>query len=390
MSSTYTNYDCSLGDRLFGMFSADIIDIEDDQYILTIFNDITRRKLIEEELSRREQFLNSVFESIQDRLSVIDTEFNIIRTNIEQCYAHELPLIGKKCYQAYHRKDDICAGCPGLQAIRTCEPAQAILSVKDQSGNIIWLDRYCYPFIDMITGKLTGVIIHSRDITDKLTFERELAHMERLHLIGQMAAGIGHEIRNPITTVRGFLQLLGGKEECIKYKEYYYLMISELDRASDIISEFLSLAKNKAVDSKMQNINQIIETIYPLIAADAVVHDKYVILELENIPDLLLDEKEIRQMILNLARNGLEAMPPDGKLTIKTYQEDQEVVLAVQDQGYEIESGLLAKLGTPFFTTKETGTGLGLAVCYSIAARHNAIISIDTNPGGTTFWSGSN
>lgn len=100
--------------------------------------------------------------------------------------------------------------------------------------------------------------------------------MERLHLIGQMAAGIGHEIRNPMTTVRGFLQLLGGKEDCIKYKEYYDLMIGELDRANDIISEFLSLAKNKAVDSKIHNFNQIIETIYPLIVADAMVHDKYV------------------------------------------------------------------------------------------------------------------
>jgi signal transduction histidine kinase len=116
------------------------------------------------------------------------------------------------------------------------------------------------------------------------------------------------------------------------------------------------------------------------------VFDKHVVFNLGVVQELLLDEKEIRQLILNLVRNGLEAMPVGKKLTISTYMEKGEVVLAVQDEGGGIGSEMLDKLGTPFFTTKEYGTGLGLAVCYSIAARHNAWIEVDTGPGGTTFY----
>ena len=158
------------------------------------------------------------------------------------------------------------------------------------------------------------IMMTVNDVTELKRYEREMARLERLNLVGEMAAGIGHEIRNPMTTVRGLLQLLGDKAECIKYKEYYDLMISELDRANEIITEFLSLAKNKPVDLKKQNLNQIIEAIGPLLVADAMVQDKYITLDLNEIPALLLDEKQIRQLILNLTSNGLEAMAPGGKL----------------------------------------------------------------------------
>jgi len=224
------------------------------------------------------------------------------------------------------------------------------------------------------------------DITERKRLEEEMARLERLNLIGEMAAGIGHEIRNPMTTVRGFLQLLGGKKECNQFKEYYTLMIEELDRANSIITEFLSLAKKKTLSKKPQNLSPIVEALLPLIQADATRADKYVKAALEETPDLLLDEKEIRQLILNLVRNGLEAMSPGGYITIRTYMNSKNVVLAVEDQGTGIEPEVLEKIGTPFFTTKDSGTGLGLAICYSIAARHEATIEVETCPSGTTFY----
>lgn len=236
-----------------------------------------------------------------------------------------------------------------------------------------------------ISGKFSGTVVILHDITERKQLENEIARLDRLDLIGEMAAGIGHEIRNPMTTVRGFLQLLSNKEECFKYKGYYSLMIEELDRANSIITEFLSLAKNKTVNLKKQNLNDIIEAISPLVQADAMVSDKFIILELGKIPNLFLDEKEIRQLSLNMFRNGLEAMPAGGTLTIRTYMEGNKVVLSVHDKGNGIRPEALEKLGTPFFTTKEHGTGLGLAVCYSIATRHNATISVETSPAGTTF-----
>lgn len=226
------------------------------------------------------------------------------------------------------------------------------------------------------------------DISERKRLEEEMARLERLNLIGEMAAGIGHEIRNPMTTVRGFLQMLGEKQECSNFREYYSLMIEEMDRANSIITEYLSLAKNKAVSKQHQNLNHILNALFPLIQADAMRSDMYVHVGLEDIPDLLLDEKEIRQLILNMVRNGLEAMSPGGRISIRTFVRGDDVVLAVQDQGKGIEKDDLEKLGTPFFTTKDTGTGLGLAVCYSIAARHNAAVRVETGPAGTTFYVG--
>lgn len=162
-------------------------------------------------------------------------------------------------------------------------------------------------------------------------------------------------------------------------------MIDELDRANSIITEFLSLAKTKTLVMETQNINTIVEKMFDLIHADAMVSEKSINMDLGNTPDLPLNAREIRQLLLNFIRNGLEAMSPGGNLTIRTFTDGNEVVLSVQDQGHEIESNVLDKIGTPFFTTKDNGTGLGLAVCYRIAARHNAVINIETGYTGTTF-----
>ena len=207
---------------------------------------------------------------------------------------------------------------------------------------------------------------------------------ERLSLIGEMAAGIGHEIRNPITSVRGFLQLLGGKNECLQYKEYFDLMIGELDRANSVITEFLSLAKDRPMVLKMQNLKLIIEALAPSIIAEASDANMYLHIELEDIPYLLLNENEIKQLILNLVRNGLEAMEPEETLTLRAFIVDESVVISIIDQGYKISSEVIEKMGTPFFSTKDHRTGLGLAECYSIAARHKASIDINTGSNGTT------
>ncbi|MCQ6276904.1 PAS domain S-box protein [Bacillus sp. V3B] len=220
------------------------------------------------------------------------------------------------------------------------------------------------------------------DITERVLFEKELSRLDRLNLIGEMAAGIAHEIRNPMTTVYGFLQIAKGNQVS---DEIIELMLDELNRANSIITEFLNLAKNKVSDKKPQNLNVIIEAIFPLIQAEAMRASKQVHLQLNQCLDILIDEKEIRQVILNIALNGLDAMSPGGELTIRTYEEEQAVILEIIDQGRGIDPEILEKVGTPFFTTKEQGTGLGLAICYSIAKRHHADIDIDTGTKGTTF-----
>lgn len=212
----------------------------------------------------------------------------------------------------------------------------------------------------------------------------DISRLNRLNIIGEIAAGIAHEIRNPMTSVRGYLQLLSGREP--RFAEKFHLMIEELDRANSIITEFLSLAKNKSIELKPANLNGIILALRPLLEADATIKNQMINLELAALPQLLLDEKEIRQLILNLARNGIEAMGPDSLLTIKTVSMDEKVILVIQDQGKGIDSAIIENLGLPFMTTKESGTGLGLAISYSIASRHKAQITVNTGPCGTTFY----
>ena len=220
------------------------------------------------------------------------------------------------------------------------------------------------------------------DITERVLFEKELSRLDRLNLIGEMAAGIAHEIRNPMTTVYGFLQVAKGNQIS---NEFIDLMLDELKRANSIITEFLNLAKNKVSDKKMHNVNTIIEALFPLIQAEATRASKQVDLQLSQCLDIFVDEKEIRQLILNITLNGLDAMSSGGKLTIMTYIEERAVVLKIKDQGSGMSAEVLGKIGTPFFTTKEQGTGLGLAICYSIAKRHGTDIDVETGENGTTF-----
>ena len=216
--------------------------------------------------------------------------------------------------------------------------------------------------------------------------EGKMARQDRLNLMEQMAAGIGHEIRNPMTTVRGYLQLLGTKPVYADRKPTFALMISELDRANAIITEFLSLSQPKRTEQKFQDLNGILSNLYPLIEADASTQNKQISFIQGEISNVELNVNEITQLVLNLARNGMEAMLERGCLQIKSYVEDGKVVLSIADEGCGIPPENLRKLGTPFFTTKDSGTGLGLATCYNIVESHNAKMSMDSSYRGTTFF----
>ena len=342
------------------------------------------------------RILEKCFKHSLSLLAILDRDFNFIRVNelyakadnrnISDFHGHNhfefYPSEAKKIFE---------------QVVLSKLPYQVfarpfIYSENPDRGVTYW-DWKLVPILDDF-GEVEFLIFSLNNVTDHIKAERklkkiekEMAHLDRLNLIAQMAASIAHEIRNPMTTVRGFLQMLGGKKEYANNKEYFNLMIEELDRANSIITEFLSLAKNKALEElKINNLKLVVETLFPLLQADAMMTDKNIHMELEDVPDLLLDEKEIRQMVLNLVRNGLETMSPGGNLTIRLYREGNEIVLAVQDQGKGISPDILDKIGTPFITTKDNGTGLGLATCYSIAARHNAKVNIQSNSTGTTFF----
>ncbi len=270
------------------------------------------------------------------------------------------------------------------KAFRTSRSLRGLeVKVRTKSGKILY--GHLSSEIIVMNGELCWLTVF-QDMTEKRLLEEHMARLDRLNLIGETAASIGHEIRNPLTSVRGFLQLMAESKEGSVFKDYFDIIIEELDRTTFILSEFLLLAKDKAVNLVPQNLNSIVQAIYTLLQADANRAEKTIELDLEPIPTLNLDEKEIRQLVCNLARNGLEAMESGGRLAISTRYVDGHVVLAVKDSGKGIAPEIQDKLGTPFVSTKDGGTGLGLAVCYSIAARHHAQLFYETGPQGTTFF----
>ncbi len=370
--------------------SGQIIDIDGKSYLLNVSRDITESQRMMEQLRFSEEIFSLAFEVCPFIMSISTLEEGrYIKVNNAFCtitgYSLE-EIIGRTSIEL----GDIGFWMnPQDREVLKQETADKG-SLRDmefwfrRKNREVRLGRYFSELID-IQGEacLLSVII---DITDLRQMENEMNRLDRLNIVGEMAASIGHEIRNPMTTVRGFLQLMRENDSYSEVYDHFDLMIEELDRANSIVTEFLSLAKDKAVEIENGNINAIVAKLLPLLEAKAVIRDQSVVFDMKPTPDLSLDIKEIRQLILNLVNNGLESMSAGGVLKIKTWFEDGSVVMAVTDQGSGIEQSMLDKLGTPFLTTKEHGSGLGLAVCYRIATRHNARIHIDTTPQGTTFY----
>ncbi|ATW23917.1 ATP-binding protein [Candidatus Formimonas warabiya] len=347
--------------------------------LLVYLRDITNRKSYVKREQNNYSRLVDVLDRISDGFYALDHDWRFVFANKGAGeFFPRIPgdLIGKVIWKVIPQ----IAGT--VLEEKLIKAKQEKIYLKFETKGLFqenWFEKHIFP-------SENGLTVYFKDISERKRLEWEISRLDRLNSVGEMAACIGHEIRNPMTTVRGFLQILGEKEECLKYRESFTLMIEELDRCNSIITEFLSFAGKKDTNPELVNLNAIVEAIRPLILADAVIDDKNVIFELDPVPDLLLDRNEIRQLILNLTRNGLEAMSAGATLLIRTYWEGNEVVLLVKDQGSGIDASVIEKIGTPFVTTKEKGTGLGLPVCYRIADKNNAAISFETGSTGTTFF----
>ncbi len=249
----------------------------------------------------------------------------------------------------------------------------ALFRILNKNNIPVWVEHR-YTVVEHPDGKnLEGII---RNVTKRVLLEQNIARLDRLNIAGQMAASLAHEIRNPITTVQGYLQFFRNKQYFSPYKGQMDLMINELERTNSIISEYLALSKNKSIEVKKCNLNDIVLCLYPLIQTQAVAAKVEVCLQLGEVPELYLDDKEIKQLVLNLTRNAIEAMPSGGIVGINTVICGDETILSFKDQGKGIADYIMQNLGKPFITTKDSGTGLGMAICYQIISRHQAKIDI--------------
>ncbi|MNJ43586.1 Sporulation kinase E [compost metagenome] len=340
---------------------------------------------------REAEKLQQIMDAAPLNIILLDRQYCIVSVNdtFLQLYRNDHPsatrdkLIGKK----------LAGECGGfnidmiaLRVQETLEGGANTTELQQIEDKVFFTSTS--PIIKNSTQEVIGAVIIVQDITELETLRMELNHVERLSLVGQMAAGITHEIRNPMAVVRGFLQLMREKSPN-DLDHYYRIVMEELDRANSIINDFLALAQNRIVTKELCSLHHIIEELTPLLWADANLRGQSIEVILDDrIPLLFLNAKEIKQMILNLSRNGMEAMGGKGLLTLITKLDEEGVKLFVIDTGPGITVNQQEKLFAPFYTTKVKGTGLGLPLCLGIMERHGGKITVQSEEGiGTTFIS---
>lgn len=212
----------------------------------------------------------------------------------------------------------------------------------------------------------------------------ELHQKEKLAVIGQMAATIGHEIRNPLASLKGFAQLQ--HERYPETSDYYSIMIEEIDRLDLIVNDLMYISKSKALQIEKANIKDIISYTISIMEQQAFAQNVKIETEMgEPLPLLDCDEKQLKQVFINLLKNAIEAMPEGGTIRITAQSlGDSQIAISVEDEGCGIKSEDIPNLKVPFFTTKKGGTGLGLVITNKIIKEHHGDVNIESNVGKGT------
>ncbi|MBD8070855.1 ATP-binding protein [Bacillus sp. PS06] len=205
---------------------------------------------------------------------------------------------------------------------------------------------------------------------------------ENLSVIGELAAGIAHEIRNPLTSLKGFLQLIehGGTNELTR-KSYSKVMLNEIERINEIVGELLLLSKPKKMELKFTNLRNILDSVVFLLNTQAILYNIQIHLISplkENHVKIYCDETKIKQVFINLIKNCIESMENGGNIEITVNAIDDKVCIEVSDQGVGIPKEKLESIGKAFYSTKANGTGLGLMVSHRIINDHGGEIEIDS------------
>ncbi|PGY13005.1 ATP-binding protein [Bacillus sp. AFS031507] len=254
---------------------------------------------------------------------------------------------------------------------------------QHKNGEWIELESSCMP-VKKEDHSIEHIVIISRDISERKKSEEILLQSEKLAIIGELAAGVAHEIRNPLTTIKGFVQLYKMGNNSADYSD---LLLSELDRIETITSELLFLGKPQAIQLKHTNIRELIESTLDLFSPQVIMNDIQFKLNVEDSPIIITCEKnQLKQVFVNVIKNAIEAMKDGGKIHINLRKSsDSQCIISFQDQGCGIPEELLPRLGEPFYTLKEKGTGLGLMICHKIIKQHNGSITYQSKVNEGTF-----
>ncbi|MFD0695079.1 PAS domain S-box protein [Paenibacillus sp. GCM10027628] len=254
-----------------------------------------------------------------------------------------------------------------------------------KDGTSFPVEYMCSPMLEG-KGQLLGTVITFVDITEQKKTQELLIKSDKLSAVGQLAAGVAHEIRNPLTALKGFLQLL--KTNSPKEQYYIEIMQNELQRIEFIVNEFLFVSKPQAIHFEPRRLDSIVMSTIELLQPQALLGNIELEAELEaELPLVSCDEHQLKQVFINILKNALESMSLGGVMRIQAFSANHGKDLTIRfiDQGCGIAPERLPKLGEPFYSTKEKGTGLGLMVCYRIIEAHDGTMKIRSKLGeGTT------
>lgn len=256
--------------------------------------------------------------------------------------------------------------------------------LQHKDGHYVWLETSCKSITDD-TGKVVEIIGVTRDISDRKKSEDLLRQSDKLSIVGQLAASVAHEIRNPLTSLKGFIQFLQESQE-IDPSNYYSIMDKELNRIDQIMGQLLLLAKPQVRTYKKTCLKEIIEFVETLLQPEAIVQNIQINTRIPDVmPHIHAEENELKQVLINLLKNAIDSMDDGGEITIQAQMMDSQIHVSVKDQGCGIPRNRIEKMCEPFYTTKEKGTGLGLMISSKIMKEHNGELRFSSIEGkGTT------
>ncbi|MDQ0218739.1 PAS domain S-box protein [Peribacillus cavernae] len=353
--------------------------------VFGIAKDITNEKKIVEELKNTKEQLESFIENTSDAIIIMDLRGTILKVNyafertfgwskteakgqnieiIQQERKYKFNKYVKSMFEGKRMSDCETVCCHKLG--HSLEISLTLGAIRDKKGNVIALSSIM------------------RDITDRKKTEDLLRKAEQLAMIGQLAAGVAHEIRNPLTSLNGFLQLIN---EMLGKNEYIAVMRDELKRIEFITNEFLSLAKPQVKLFQKKDISLIIDGVVKIAGIQAVIKNIVITPEYASVLPLIeCDENQLKQVFLNILKNAIESMGSGGQIHIYTKVSKGFVQINVIDYGCGIPEERLKHLGEPFYSTKEKGTGLGLMISKKIITEHKGQLLINSTEGiGTTI-----
>ncbi|MGN5649990.1 sporulation sensor histidine kinase KinB [Bacillus sp. Brlt_9] len=221
-------------------------------------------------------------------------------------------------------------------------------------------------------------------LNENAILRTEMQKSEKLNIVSELAASVAHEVRNPLTVVRGFIQLLESTED-VKNKDYMRLVLAELDRAEQIISDYLNLARPQIEKKEHICLSAQLIEMTTLMSSFAAMQGVYLQVEISESLYTIGDKTKLKQAIMNVVKNGIEAIQGNkGYLKVTAMQKDETIVIRVKDSGVGMTKEQLARLGQPYYSLKEKGTGLGLMVTFSILQAHNGTLEYKSESGKGT------